>query len=253
MSAFTVGEHDLYTVVSTKVHDVPMQVGAVVAEANLKLAQDIRGERREQVACEVEYGEYIEIPDARPVNLMSVMQGIVNPLGALLDELELPDAKPGRRPTPTNRSRRSTSRFRSNRCGRYSLRWSTGETVPNAPRRSRHRQRLLLPDRRQGTSLVIDRRGGATAVGRVRQAVILASPRELLPGLLMLPPCAPRHTPGFTRCPLLRTGRASPAALAAPCGSGGGQLGRRSDCDKLPCSTAKTRWASSDRRPRAPE
>ena len=36
----------------------------------------------------------------------------------------------------------------------------------------------------------------------------LASPRELLPGLLMLPPCAPRHTPGFTRCPLLRTGRA---------------------------------------------
>lgn len=88
MSAFTVGEHDLYTVVSTEVHDVPMQVGAVVAEANLKLAQDIRGERWEQVACEVECGEYIEIPDARPVNLMSVMQGIVNPLGALLDEQE---------------------------------------------------------------------------------------------------------------------------------------------------------------------
>jgi hypothetical protein len=95
MSAFTVGERDLDTVVSTKVHDVPMQVGAVVAEANLELAQDIRGERWEQVACEVEYGEYIEIPDARPVNLMSVMQGIVNPLGALLDEL---DAEPGRRP-----------------------------------------------------------------------------------------------------------------------------------------------------------
>jgi hypothetical protein len=38
--------------------------------------------------------------------------------------------------------------------------------------------------------------------------LILASPRDLLPGLLMLPPCAPRHTPGFTRCPLVHTGRA---------------------------------------------
>jgi hypothetical protein len=95
MSAFTVGEHDLYTVVSTTVHDVPMQVGAVVAEANLKLAQVIRGERWEQVACEVEYGE---IPDARPVNLMSVMRGIVNPLAHCSMNSRLPDAEPGRRP-----------------------------------------------------------------------------------------------------------------------------------------------------------
>ena len=88
MSAFDVGKRDLYTIVSTKVHEVPMQVGAVVAEAELHLAQNIHGERWEQIPCEVEYGEYIEIPDHEPVNLLSVMQQIVNPVSSLLDELE---------------------------------------------------------------------------------------------------------------------------------------------------------------------
>ena len=88
MSAFDVAKRDLYTVISTRVHKVPMEVGAVVAEAQLQLAQNVRGERWEQIPCEVEYGEYIEIPDHEPVGLLSVMQGIVKPITSLLDELE---------------------------------------------------------------------------------------------------------------------------------------------------------------------
>jgi hypothetical protein len=88
MSAFDVAKRDLYTVISTKVHKVPMEVGAVVAEAQLQLAENVRGERWEQLPCEVEYGEYIEIPDREPVGLLSVMQGIVKPISSLLDELE---------------------------------------------------------------------------------------------------------------------------------------------------------------------
>src|SRR6185312_9203406 len=45
-----------------------------------------------------------------------------------------------------------------------------------------------------------------------RRGHCCSAPRELLPGLLMLPPCAPRSTPGFTRCPLLHTGRACAAS-----------------------------------------
>jgi hypothetical protein len=88
MSAFDVGKRDLYTVVSTKLHKVPMEVGAVVAEANLQLTQNVRGEHWEQLACEVAYGEYIEIPDGQPVMLLSVVKAIIDPIGALLDELE---------------------------------------------------------------------------------------------------------------------------------------------------------------------
>jgi hypothetical protein len=52
-SAFDVAKRDLYTVISTKVHKVPMEVGAVVAEAQLQLAQNVRGGRWEQIPFEV--------------------------------------------------------------------------------------------------------------------------------------------------------------------------------------------------------
>lgn len=90
VSAFTVGEHDLYTVESSTVHNaVPMEVGAVVAEAQLKLAKNIHGDQWHQIPSEVEYGEYIDIPDTKPVALISAMQQIMDPLGTLLDELEV--------------------------------------------------------------------------------------------------------------------------------------------------------------------
>ncbi|ANO03697.1 hypothetical protein PP571_06175 [Mycobacteroides abscessus] len=88
MSAFNVIPRDLYTVVSTTVHQVPMEVGVVVAEAQLRLAQNVHGWRWEQVPSEVEYGEFIEIPGSEPLNLLTAMQGIVNPISELLGELE---------------------------------------------------------------------------------------------------------------------------------------------------------------------
>jgi hypothetical protein len=88
MSAFEVGKHDLYEVVSTRVDTVVMKP-AVVAEAQLRLVQNIQGELWVQLPCEVEYGEYIEVPDcAQPVGLLAVMDQIVKPTGSLIDELE---------------------------------------------------------------------------------------------------------------------------------------------------------------------
>lgn len=88
VSALNVPERDLYTVVSTTVHQVPMTVGAVVAEARLRLAQSVHGWRWEQVPAEVEYEELIDVPGSGPLNLLTAMQGIVDPINGLLDELE---------------------------------------------------------------------------------------------------------------------------------------------------------------------
>ena len=52
-----------------------------------------------------------------------------------------------------------------------------------------------------------DSGSGLSCAGEKR-CWLVGAPRELLPGLLMLSPCALRNTPGCTRCPLLRTGRA---------------------------------------------
>jgi hypothetical protein len=54
----------------------------------LHLAQNVSGERWEQIPSEVEYSEYMEIPDQEPVGLLSVMRGIVKLISSLLDEVE---------------------------------------------------------------------------------------------------------------------------------------------------------------------
>ena len=54
--AFEVGKRDLYEVVSTTVHrNTPMALGAVVAEANLLLAQAVNGQCWETVPTEIGY------------------------------------------------------------------------------------------------------------------------------------------------------------------------------------------------------
>jgi hypothetical protein len=90
MAAFVVAPHDLYEVVSTTVHKgIAMKPGAVVAEAQLRLVRNVQGEQLMQMASEVEYGAYIEIPArADPMSLISAMDQIVRPIGKLLDELE---------------------------------------------------------------------------------------------------------------------------------------------------------------------
>jgi hypothetical protein len=88
VSAFEVSECDLYTVVSTTVHRVPMEVGAVIAGVELRLAKNVRGERWEQIPSMVEFGEYIKVPDREPIGLLSVMQQLVDPISGLFDELE---------------------------------------------------------------------------------------------------------------------------------------------------------------------
>jgi hypothetical protein len=88
--AFEVEQRNLYTVVSRTVHkQTPMRVGSVVAEAHLRLAQNVRGERREQIPCNIEYSECIEIPGcAEPQDLRAVMDGLSKAVGSVLDELE---------------------------------------------------------------------------------------------------------------------------------------------------------------------
>jgi hypothetical protein len=88
--AIDVEEHSLYTVVSKTVHkQTPMTVGAIVAEAHLQLAQNVRGERREQIYSAVEYSECIEIPGyAEPQDLRAVMKAMTAGVESVLDELE---------------------------------------------------------------------------------------------------------------------------------------------------------------------
>lgn len=88
--AFEVQQRNLYTVVSRTVHkQTPMTVGAVVAEAHLKLARPVRGERWEQIPCGIEYSECIEIPCCtEPQDLRAVMNGLTKAVGSILDELQ---------------------------------------------------------------------------------------------------------------------------------------------------------------------
>jgi hypothetical protein len=71
MAIVNVGQRDLYTVVSTSIHKVPMKAGAVVAEAHRRLAQSLSGERLEQIPSEVGYAECIEVAYHEPVGLWS--------------------------------------------------------------------------------------------------------------------------------------------------------------------------------------
>lgn len=88
--AFEVEQRALYTVESRTVHkQTPMRVGAIVAEAHLRLAQNVQGERHEQIQSAVEYSECIEVPGcAEPLDLRAVMNEITIGVATVLDELE---------------------------------------------------------------------------------------------------------------------------------------------------------------------
>jgi hypothetical protein len=76
MSAFDVVPRDLYEVLSTTVYKIPMEPGVVVARAHLRLAQNVVGERWEQLPCEVEYGEAIEIARLRTPGRVTRSHGV---------------------------------------------------------------------------------------------------------------------------------------------------------------------------------